>query len=65
VDEVREIVELEEGMISSEGTTMFGIRADFLIGIAQRDEGVYMVLDLPRVLGINRDLPSALSGQGP
>ncbi|MGA2640689.1 MAG: chemotaxis protein CheW [Spirochaetia bacterium] len=63
VDEVREIVEIEEGGISTEATTMFGVRADFLIGIAQREEGVYMVLDLPRVLGTSRELPSAPVGQ--
>jgi len=63
VDEVREIVEIEEGGISTEATTMFGVRADFLLGIAQREEGMYMVLDLPRVLGTSRDLPGALTGQ--
>jgi purine-binding chemotaxis protein CheW len=63
VDEVREIVEIEEGGISTEAATMFGVRADFLVGIAQREEGVYMVLDLPRVLGLNRELPGALAGQ--
>jgi purine-binding chemotaxis protein CheW len=61
VDEVREIVEIEEGGISTDATTMFGVRADFLLGIARREEGVYMVLDLPRVLGTSRDLPGALA----
>jgi len=63
VDEVREIVEIEEGGISTDATTMFGVRADFLLGIAQREEGVYMVLDLPRVLGTSREIPGALAGQ--
>ncbi|MGO9310201.1 MAG: chemotaxis protein CheW [Spirochaetia bacterium] len=63
VDEVREIVEIEEGGITSEATTMFGVRADFLLGIAKREEGVYMVLDLPRVLGTSRELPGAPAGQ--
>jgi purine-binding chemotaxis protein CheW len=62
VDEVREIVEIDEGGITTDATTMFGVRADFLLGIAQREEGVYMVLDLPRVLGTSRDLPGALAG---
>ena len=62
VDEVREIVEIEEGGITTDATTMFGVRADFLLGIAQREEGVYMVLDLPRVLGTSRDLPGTLAG---
>jgi chemotaxis signal transduction protein len=64
VDEVREIVDIDEGGISSDATTLLGVRADFLLGIAQREESVYMVLDLPRVLGIARDLPGAVTGQG-
>jgi purine-binding chemotaxis protein CheW len=63
VDEVREIVEIEEGGITTDATTMFGVRADFLLGIARREEGVYMVLDLARVLGTSRELPGALAGQ--
>jgi len=63
VDEVREVVEIEEEGITTDATTMFGVRADFLLGIARREEGVYMVLDLPRVLGTSRDLPGALAGQ--
>jgi purine-binding chemotaxis protein CheW len=62
-DEVREIVDIEEDSINAEATTMFGMRADFLRGIAQREEGVYIVLDLPRVLGTSRELPGALAGQ--
>jgi purine-binding chemotaxis protein CheW len=62
VDEVREIVEIEEGGIGTDATTVFGVRADFLLGIARREEGVYMVLDLPRVLGTSRDVPGALAG---
>ena len=62
MDEVREIVEIDEGGITTDATTMFGVRADFLLGIAQREEGVYMVLDLPRVLGTSRDIPGALAG---
>jgi purine-binding chemotaxis protein CheW len=64
VDEVREIVDIDEGGITADATTMFGGKADFLAGIARREDGVYMVLDLPRVLGIGRDLPGALAGQG-
>lgn len=63
VDEVREIVEIDEEGITTDATTMFGVRADFLLGIARRDEGVYLVLDLPRVLGTSRELPGGLAGQ--
>lgn len=62
VDEVREIVEIEEGGISTDAATMFGVRADFLLGMARREEGVYMVLDLPRVLGTSREIPGAPVG---
>jgi purine-binding chemotaxis protein CheW len=65
VDEVREIVEIDEEGITTDATTMFGVRADFLLGIARRDEGVYLVLDLPRVLGTSRELPGGLAGQSP
>lgn len=60
VDEVREIVEIEDGGIATDATSVLGGRADFLVGIARRGEGVYLVLDLARVLGSGRDLP--LSG---
>ncbi len=64
VDEVREIVDIDEAGIASDATTLLGMRADFLAGIARREEGVYLLLDLPRVLGLSRDLPGALAGQG-
>jgi len=57
VDEVREIVEIDENGITTDATNVLGGRADFLLGIARREEGLYMVLDLPRVLGTARDLP--------
>jgi len=60
VDEVREIVEIDDGGISTDSTSVMGGRADFLLGIARREEGLYLVLDLPRILGTARDLP--LSG---
>jgi purine-binding chemotaxis protein CheW len=63
VDEVREVVEIEEEGITTDATTMFGVRADFLLGIARRDEEVYLVLDLRRVLGTTRELPGSLAGQ--
>jgi purine-binding chemotaxis protein CheW len=64
VDEVREIVEIDEQGITTDATTLYGVRADFLMGIARREDGVYMLLDLPRVLGTSRELPGgALAGQ--
>jgi purine-binding chemotaxis protein CheW len=64
VDEVREIIDIPEGGITSDATTLLGAHADFLLGIARREQGIYMVLDLPRVLGVGRDMPGALTGQG-
>jgi purine-binding chemotaxis protein CheW len=62
VDEVREIVDIDESGISSDPTTMFGARAEFILGIARREEAVYIVLDLPRVFSQGRDLPDPLPG---
>jgi len=59
VDEVREIVEIEDDGITTDATTVLGGRAEFILGIARREEGVYMVLDLARVLGTSRDIPLA------
>jgi purine-binding chemotaxis protein CheW len=63
VDEVREIVEIDDAGITSEATTLFGARADFIRGIARRDESLYLVLDLQRVFAAGRDIPGATSGQ--
>jgi purine-binding chemotaxis protein CheW len=56
VDEVREIVEFDDGAIT-EAASAFGGRAEFLLGIARREEELYMILDLARVLAPSRDLP--------
>ncbi|MGA2480631.1 MAG: chemotaxis protein CheW [Spirochaetia bacterium] len=64
VDEVREIVDIDDAGITSDATMMFGARADFIIGIARRDEHLYMLLDLARVFSAGRDVPGALTGQG-
>jgi purine-binding chemotaxis protein CheW len=57
VDEVRDIVDIDEAGITSEATTMFGTRAEFVTGIARAEAGLYVVLDLGRVLGTGRELP--------
>ena len=59
VDEVREIVEIPADGITRDATSLLGANADFLLGIARREQGIYMVLDLPRVLGVSRDVPGA------
>jgi purine-binding chemotaxis protein CheW len=57
VDEVRDIVDIDEAGITSDATTMFGTRAEFVAGIARAEAGLYVVLDLQRVLGTGRELP--------
>jgi len=64
VDEVREIIDIPEGGITSDATTLLGAHADFLLGFARREQGIYMVLDLPRVLGVGHEMPGSLTGQG-
>lgn len=62
VDEVREMVDIDETTITRDATTMYGARAEFILGIARRDETLYIVLDLPRVLGTARDVPEGIRG---
>jgi purine-binding chemotaxis protein CheW len=63
VDEVREIVDINEADITPDATTFFGVRADFVLGIARREESLYIVLDLPRIFSAGREMPGALPGQ--
>jgi purine-binding chemotaxis protein CheW len=63
VDEVREIVDIDESGISQDATSLFGARADFVRGIARKDESVYLMLDLPRVFAVGRDVPGPVAGQ--
>jgi purine-binding chemotaxis protein CheW len=63
VDEVREIVEIDDGGITTEAATVLGARPDFVFGIARREESVYIVLDLPRVFATGRDVSSTVAGQ--
>lgn len=64
VDEVRDIIAIEDTGIAGDATTLFGTSAEFVAGIAQVDTGLYVVLDLARVLGISRELPGGLAGKG-
>jgi purine-binding chemotaxis protein CheW len=63
VDEVREIVDINETDITADATMLSGVRADFVLGIARREESLYILLDLPRVFGAGRDMPGASPGQ--
>jgi purine-binding chemotaxis protein CheW len=64
VDDVREIVDIEDAGITSDATMLFGARAEFILGIARREEHLYMMLDLSRVFSAGREAPGTLAGQG-
>ncbi len=59
VDEVREIVDIEDRGIQRDETDDFGAHADFILGVARRGSGAYLILDIARVLSASRDLPDA------
>jgi len=63
VDEVREIVEIDDSSVATDATTVLGVRAEFVTGIARRDDSMYILLDLPRVFSAGRDLSAQLPGQ--
>jgi purine-binding chemotaxis protein CheW len=59
VDDVREIVDIDEAKIQRDPTEAFGVHADFIQGVAQQGQGLFLILDLPRVLSAGRDLQGA------
>ncbi len=59
VDDVREIVEIDEMQIRPEHGEFPAAHADLIKGEAQRGQDLFLVLDLPRVLGAGRDLQGA------
>jgi purine-binding chemotaxis protein CheW len=61
VDEVRDIVDIDDSGITRDAATLFGTRAEFVSGIARMEAGLYVVLDLARVLGAGRELPGGLA----
>jgi purine-binding chemotaxis protein CheW len=59
VDEVREIVDLEESADTGEKPQDEPSRRQFIRGAAHRDGGLFLILDLQRVLSVTRDLAGA------
>jgi purine-binding chemotaxis protein CheW len=57
VDAVREILELEETNVSREATAVFGLKAEFVLGIAKIHEDLLVLLDIFRILAANPDVP--------
>lgn len=50
VDGVREITELEEDSIEANATSVFGMRADFVVGIAKAQDDLLVILDIFKIL---------------
>lgn len=49
VDEVREIVEIDDAAVRDVRSSGFGLNPDFISGLTQRGEELWMILDLPAV----------------
>jgi purine-binding chemotaxis protein CheW len=57
VDEVRELVEFEEGDIRKDEGTERGARPEFISAMAKRGDALVLFLDLQRVLSTAEDKP--------
>lgn len=49
VDEVRDVVEIDDAAVHDDQASPFGVRSEFIRGIAKRGDSLYMVLDLPGI----------------
>jgi purine-binding chemotaxis protein CheW len=58
VDEVREIVELEEGAVSEDSATLFGARSPYVSAVARKGEALYLLLDLAAALAPQQASPA-------
>jgi purine-binding chemotaxis protein CheW len=65
VDEVREIVDLEEGAVTAEAATLFGTRAEFVSAVARRGDSMYLILDLPKLFSAGGAAAAAGSSPAP
>ena len=59
VDEVREIVDVDESQDAAEPPGEREARAQFIRSAAQHDGGLFLILDLQRVISVGRDFASA------
>lgn len=57
VDAVREIVELDEANVSTEATSVFGLKAEFVVGIAKVRDSLLVLLDVFRILAASPEVP--------
>jgi purine-binding chemotaxis protein CheW len=57
VDAVREILDLEEANVSREARAVFGMKAEFVLGIAKIHDSLLVLLDIFRVLAASPEVP--------
>ena len=57
VDAVREILELDEANVSTEATSVFGLKAEFVVGIAKVRDSLLVLLDVFRILAASPEVP--------
>lgn len=56
VDEVREMVDLDEDSIAPEAASVFGMKPDFVLGIARIGESLLVLLDVFKVLATSAEV---------
>jgi len=56
VDEIREILELDDSEVRSEGAELLGERGQFVSAVANQEHGAFLVLDLAKVLDAGRTM---------
>ena len=57
VDSVREILDLDENSIAPEAASVFGMKAEFVRGIAKIRDNVLVLLDIFKVLSTAPEIP--------
>ena len=50
VDDVRELISIEDSTVQKDVTSVFGIQAEFISGIAKLSEGIIILPNLQRIL---------------
>jgi purine-binding chemotaxis protein CheW len=52
VDSVREILDIEDERVSTEATSLFGIKLEFVLGYAKVEDELLVLLDIAKVLTV-------------
>lgn len=56
VDGVRDIIELSDESIATEATSVFGMKAQFVLGIAKVKKNLLVILDIFKILSAPADI---------